>query len=142
MTFTLLEVVAVAVGIAVIAGVIAFVQLSRRLAGTAREVEHAARRVTALAPSVQALFDNGEAEMRELRELTRKTSEIASDVQAVTGEASAATSHVVRALEGHVAGRYSALIAGARAGLDVLRHVRGNGSDKADRHDDVLTADR
>jgi hypothetical protein len=138
MTFTLFEVITGITCIAVIVGSVSLVRLTRRLSGTAREIEYAARRIAALAPGVQSLIDDGHAELEELRSLTRKTSEIAGDVQAVTGEASAATAGMVRAFENRVVNRYAAIIAGARAGIDVLRSVRrGNGTE---RHEQEIGA--
>jgi len=139
MTFTLLEVVAGITCVAVIAGVIAFARLTRRLSGTAREIEYAARRVSALTPAVESLIDDGRAQLEELQSLTHNTSQIVGDVQAVTGEASAATVNVVRLLEDRVVGRYAAIIAGTRAGLNVLRRARGgNGSETDERRIGVL----
>jgi hypothetical protein len=138
MTFTLFEVITGITCIAVIVGSVSLVRLTRRLSGTAREIEYAARRIAALAPGVQSLIDHGHAELEELRSLTRKTSEIAGDVQSVTGEASAATAGMVRAFENRVVNRYAAIIAGARAGIDVLRSVRrGNGTE---RHEQEIGA--
>jgi len=133
MTFTLLEVIAGITALAVVVGMVAFARLALRLTGTARAIEYTAQRVAALTPGMQSLLDNAHAELEELQSLTRKTSQIAGDVQAVTGEASAATTNLVRALEDRVVGRYAAIVAGARAGLDVLRRVRGNGSQAIDR---------
>lgn len=134
MTFTLLEVVAGITCIGVVAGVIAFARLTHRLSGTAREIEYAARRISALTPAVQSLIDDGRAELEELRSLTHNASQIVGDVQTVTGEASAATVNAVRLLEDRVVGRYAAIIAGARAGLSVLRRARGgNGSETDER---------
>lgn len=134
MTITLLEFLAIVTSVAVIVAVVALVRLASRITRTARELEHATKRVAALTPNVQALLDNGEAALLELRALTRSTSQIATDVRAVTGEAHAATSHLVEILEGRAAGRYAAIIAGARAGLNVLRRVRsGNGSEATDQ---------
>jgi hypothetical protein len=142
MTFTLLEVLAGIACVAVVVGAVSFTRLARRLTGTAREIEYAARRVAALAPAVQSLIDDGHAELEELRSLTRKTSEIAGDVRAVTGEASVATANLVRALEGRIVDRYAAIVAGARAGLDILRHARSsNGSNTMEQEIDAL-ADR
>src|SRR5512145_87936 len=120
MTFTLLEVTAGITCVAVVVAALSIVRLVRRLTTTAREIEYAARKFATLAPAVQSLIDDGQAELQELRSLTEKTSQIAGDVQAVTGEASAATANLVRSFEDRVVGRYAAIIAGARAGLDVI----------------------
>jgi len=141
MTISLLEFVGILTLIAVIIGVVAFVRLANRITRTAREMEHATKRVAALTPNVQALLDNGEAGLVELRALTRTTSQIAGDLRAVTGEARAVTAHLVSILESRATSRYGAIIAGARAGLDVLRHVRGrNGSDEIDERAGIPAA--
>ena len=141
MTISLLEFVGILGLIALIVAVVAFVRLANRITRTARELEHATKRVAALTPNVQALLDNGEAGLVELRALTRTTSQIAGDLRAVTGEARAATAHLVGILEHRATGRYAAIIAGARAGLDVLRRVRGgNGSDSIEERVGISAA--
>ena len=133
MTISLLEFVAIITLIAVIVAVVAFVRLANRITRTVRELEHATKRVAALTPNVQALLDNGEAGLAELRALTRTTSQIAGDLRSVSGEARAVTAHVMGLVESHGTTRYAAIISGARAGLDVLRRVRsGNGSETTD----------
>ena len=141
MTFTLLEVTAGITCVAVVVAVLSIVRLVRRLTGTAREIEHTARKFATLAHAVQSLIDDGHAELQELRSLTEKTSQIVGDVKAVTGEASAATTNLVRALESRVVGRYAAIIAGARAGFDVLRRARGGNGSEADERQIGALAD-
>ncbi len=144
MTFTLFEIVATIVAVAVVAGAIAVVRLTRRLTSTAREIEYAARRITALAPVAQGVLERCEAELEDLRALTHTTSQLVGDVQKVSGEARAATAEFVRTLEGGVADRYGAIVASARAGLAALRRMRGgNGPDAVKRNPGTLgLADR
>jgi hypothetical protein len=59
--------------------------------------------------------------------MTRGASEIVGQVRTVTGEASTATLKAVRGIEHQLLDRYNAIVAGARAGLEVLKRVRGNG---------------
>jgi hypothetical protein len=134
MTFTLIELVAVLVTIGFAVGLFYFVKMAKQLRSTAAELEYTARRVSELAPAAQRLLVNGESELEELRILTQKTSQVAGHVHAVTGEASTATLHLLRGLEDGVANRYGAIVAGARAGLAMLKRRRGNGSHE-DRYD-------
>lgn len=137
MTFTLLELVAVLVTMGLAVALVYFVKVAKQIRRTAAELEVTARRVSELTPGIQKLLSHGEAELEELRVLTKTTSEVAGHVHAVTGEASAATVQLIRGLEGQVVNRYGAMfdrygaiVAGARAGLALLKRTRGNGSDE------------
>ncbi len=129
MTFTLLELVAVLVTMGLAVALVYFVKAAKQIQRTAAELEVAARNVSELKPGIQRFLSQGESELEELRVLTRTTSEVAGHVHAVTGEASTATVHLIQGLEGQVVNRYSAIVAGARAGLALLKRTRGNGSD-------------
>ena len=129
MTFTLLELVAVLVTMGLAVALVYFVRTAKQVQRTAAELEVAARNVSELKPGIQRLLSHGESELEELRVLTRTTSEVAGHVHAVTDEASTATVQLIRGLEGQVVNRYSAIMAGARAGLALLKRTRGNGSD-------------
>jgi HPt (histidine-containing phosphotransfer) domain-containing protein len=143
MTFTLTEMLAVLATIGLAVGVIAFVLLAKRLARTAAALEDTARRVNALMPTAQRLLASGESQLEELRTMTRTATQIVDHVHAVSGEASTATINVLRGLEDNVANRYGALLAGARAGLAVLKRVRGNGSNGGpDEAHDTIYAER
>lgn len=76
MSFTLLEIVAMIAAVAVIASAIGVTRVARRLTRTACEIEYAARRITALTPTAQGVLEHCEAELEDLRTLTRKTSQI------------------------------------------------------------------
>lgn len=133
MTFTILEVVAVLATIGLAVAVVFFVHFARQITRTAAEFENTARRVSELVPAAQRVLGNAESELEELRMLTHKTSQVAGHVHAVTGEASAATVNALRGFEGTFTNRYGAIVAGARAGLAVLKAVKraqGNGSDR------------
>jgi hypothetical protein len=130
MTFTLLELVAVLATIGLAVAVVFFVHFAKQLTRTAAELENTARRVSELIPAAQRVLGSAESELEELRILTHKTSQVAGHVHAVTGEASAATVNLLRGLEGRFTNRYGALVAGARAGLAVIKGARGNGSDR------------
>jgi dTDP-glucose pyrophosphorylase len=137
MTFSLLELVAVLAMMGLAVALVYFVKTTNQVRRTAAELEVTARRVSELTPGIQRLLSHGESELEELRLLTQRTSQVAGHVEAVTGEASAATVQLIRGLEGQVANRYGAVVAGARAGLALLKRVRGNGSNGAswDAHD-------
>lgn len=125
MTFTLTEVLMILVAFAVAVFVGIFARLSFQLNKTASEMEETARRARDLVPATRSLLEQAESDLRDVRDLTRRTTKIAEDVQAVTGEASALTVQVLQALEGPVSDRARAAVVGARAGFEALRHGRG-----------------
>jgi len=126
---TMIEVFIGANSLALVAGVLILARLAARIGGAADDVGTAARRVTDLTPNARALIETGHDELAELRSLIRTTAAVANDVRDVSGQASTATSHLVRGLESEVFARYRAVFAGARAGIGMLRRFRdGNGS--------------
>ena len=129
MQFTVLELVAVLVAIGFAIGIVYFVRLTKQVRKTAAELEQTLRRVAELTPAAQRLLANGESELEELRRLTQQTSLVASHVNAITGEASAATLQLIRGLEHNVLDRVSAIAAGARAGFAALHHGNGRYED-------------
>jgi hypothetical protein len=125
----MIEVFIGANSLALVAGVLILARLAARIGGAADDVGTAARRVTDLTPNARALIETGHDELAELRSLIRTTAAVANDVRDVSGQASTATSHLVRGLESEVFARYRAVFAGARAGIGMLRRFRdGNGS--------------
>ena len=126
---TMIEVFIGANAVALVAGVLVLARLAGRIGRAADDVGVAARRVAELTPGARALMETGHEELQSLRLLTRTTAAVAKDVRAVSGTASAVTSTIVRGLERDLFDRYLAIFAGARAGIDMLRHFRdGNGS--------------
>lgn len=134
MQFTVLEMVAVLVAIGFAIGIVYFVRLTKQVRKTATELEQTLRRVAELTPAAQRLLANGESELEELRRLTQQTSQVASHVNAITGEASAATLQLIRGIEHNFLDRVSAVAAGARAGFAVLRHGNGRYYDDDSSH--------
>lgn len=130
---TMIEVFIGANSLALVAGVLVLARLASRIGRAADEVGLAARRVTELAPSARALIETGREELESLRLLTRTTNAVADDVRAVSGQASAVTSHLMRGFESEIFDRYRAVFVGARAGIGMLRRFRGgNGSRKSE----------
>jgi hypothetical protein len=126
---TLLETLMVVNAIALVAGVFVLARLSARIGQAADDVGLAARRIAELTPAARALIETGRDELEALRSLTSTTTAVAENVRAVSGQASAVTSHLLRGFESEVIDRYRAVFAGARAGIDMLRRFRGgNGS--------------
>jgi len=126
---TMLEALVGIIALALAIGVFVLVRLAARLGRAADDVGFAARRTGELMPAAHDLIDSAHSELKTLRSLTRSATDVADDVRAVTGHASAVTSHVLRGFESEVANRYMAIFAGLRAGVGVLRQVRGgNGS--------------
>jgi uncharacterized protein YoxC len=126
-TFTLAEVLTIVGVIAGVVFVVIFARLAFQLNNTAAEMEKTARNFNELVPPARRLLEQSQGAFEEIRELTRRTTKIADDVQAVTGEASTLSLQVLRALEGQIGDRARAAVAGARAGFTALR--RGDGSE-------------
>jgi hypothetical protein len=126
---TMIEVIIGANVLVLVAGVLVLARLASRVGRAADDVGLVARRLAELTPAAHALIESGREELESLRLLTRATTAVANDLRAVSGQASAVTSHLARGFESEVFDRYRAVFAGARAGLGMLRRFRGsNGS--------------
>jgi hypothetical protein len=126
---TLLEGMIGIIAIALLIAVIVLTRLARRIGAAADDVGLAARRVAELAPAARGLIESGQAELTALRSISGTAEDVVDDVRAVTSQASYLTSRVLRGFESELIDRYRAIFAGARAGFDVLRQLRGgNGS--------------
>ena len=124
---TMLEMIIGIVALALLIGVVVLARLAVRIGRAADEVGLAARRVAELAPAARGLIESTQLELQALRSFTGTTTQVVNDVRAVTGQASAMATQIMRGFE--VTNRYRAIFAGARAGFDVLRRFRsGNGS--------------
>ena len=122
MTFSLVEVLLLLVTIILGIGVAVFLRLATRMSGTADEMTQLTRRVAELIPGIRVFVDDAEAVTKELRAVTETTSEIAENIQAVTGAASQVTARLARGFDGQM----GAAIAGARAGLEALHHGKAS----------------
>jgi uncharacterized protein YhaN len=129
MTFSLVEVLLLLMTIALGIGVAVFLRLATRMSHTAAEMTQVSRRVAELVPGFRAFIDDAESVTKKLQVLTETSSEIAENIHAVTGAASNVTARLSRGFDGQV----GAAIAGARAGLEALRHSQSdNGSQSMD----------
>jgi hypothetical protein len=126
---TLLEGIVGTIALTLVIGVFVLARLAVRLGRAADQVAFTTRRVGELVPAARGLIESGHSQLESLRSLTHSATDVADDVRAVTGRASAVTSQVLRGFESVVANRYLAVFAGARAGFDALQRFRGgNGS--------------
>ncbi len=133
---TLLEGMIGIIAVSLLIGMFVLARLAGRIGGAADSVGLAARRAAELAPAARGLIESGQAELTALRSITRTAAGVAQDVRAVTNQASAVGSEVLQGFESEVIGRYRAIFAGARAGFDVLRRLRGgNGSAETEQFD-------
>ncbi len=128
---TLLEGIVGTIALTLVIGVFVLARLAVRLGRAADQVAFTTRRVGELVPAARDLIESGHSQLESLRSLTHSATDVADDVRAVTGRASAVTSQVLRAFESIVANRYLAIFAGARAGFDVLRRFRGGNGSRA-----------
>jgi len=113
-----------------IAGVIfliIFARLAIQISHTAAEVERTVRNLNELVPPARRLLEQTESDLEEIRELARRTTKIAEDVEAVTGQASTMTVQLLKGLEGQILDRAKAAVAGVKAGVTALRQ-RGDGT--------------
>jgi hypothetical protein len=134
---TTLEIVIGIIAIALFVAVIVLARLMRRIGRAADDVGLAARRLGELTPAARALLESSRGAMESVRLVTNTTAHVVEDVRAVSGQASAVTSHFLQGFDSEVIGRYRAVFAGARAGIDLLRHFRsGNGSNGAQSVDE------
>ena len=130
---TLLEGIMGVIAIALLVGVLALTRLAIRIGRAADDVGLAARRVGELTPAAHELIAHARAELEALRSLTSISTRVVEDVRAVSGQASAVASQLSRGFDNDIVDRYRAILAGARAGFDVLRRFRsGNGHQSAD----------
>lgn len=126
MTFTLVEVLIGVMALAMMIGLTVFIRLAGQVVRMAYQVEQVSRAVAELTPSVQRVVDQGAVEIEKMRTITATAGQIVSEIHSVTEAASEVTTQFARGFGGQVT-RYRALLAGARAGFEVLRHARGNG---------------
>jgi predicted phage gp36 major capsid-like protein len=123
----MLEMIIGIIALALLFGVVVLARIAVRIGRAADELSLTARRVAELAPAAHGMIESAQSELQALRSLTGTTTRVVDDVQAVTGQASAIASQIMRGFE--LTNRYRAIFAGARAGFDVLRRFRsGNGS--------------
>lgn len=122
MTFSLVEVLVLFMTIALGIGVAAFLRLAMRMGRAADEMTQATRQIAEVIPGIKVFVGDAEAVTRDLRAVTKTTSAIADNVHAITGAASDVTERLARGFDGQM----GAAIAGARAGLEALRHGRSD----------------
>jgi len=133
---TLLEGMIGIIALSLLVGIFVLVRLASRIGAAVHSVDLAARHFVELAPAARGLIESGQAELTALRSISRTAEGVADDVRAVTSQASALSSEVLRGFESEVIDRYRAIFAGARAGFDVLRRFRGsNGPVEAEDFD-------
>lgn len=134
----MLEIIIAVIALALLVGVVVLTRLTRRIGRAADDVGLAARRITELTPAARALLESSRGAMESVRLVTSTTAHVVEDVRAVSGQASAVTTHILQGFDSEVIGRYRAVLAGARAGVDLLRHYRsGNGSHGAQSAEEV-----
>lgn len=134
MTFSLVEVLLLLMTIALGIGVAVFMRLATRMSNAAAEMTQVSRRVAELVPGFRTFMDDAEAVTKKLQALTETTSEIAENIHAVTGAASEVTTRFARGFDGQM----GAALAGARAGLEALRHGQSdNGSQGGEIEDQM-----
>jgi len=131
MTFTLVDVLLMAIVVMMGGALVVFGRLAFQLNRTAMEVERVARNVADVTPRIGNVLDQAEADLAQVRELTHNTARIAGDLQAVTHEASNLSVAAVPLKKGQVSSQARAVMAGARTGYEAFRRARHNGQSES-----------
>lgn len=122
MTFTLTEVLLLLITVMLLVLAGAAVVLGNRAATALSRFQETAERLNALEPQVRRVLESLEVELARVESLTAKTDRMADDVVTVTHESRRVALDLLRDLEEYrIPARYQAAVAGAKAGLSVLR---------------------
>ncbi|MFO7655307.1 MAG: hypothetical protein R6X25_16020 [Candidatus Krumholzibacteriia bacterium] len=122
MTFSLTEVLLLLAVIAFVVLAMVFVAVGLRLRRAIERFEETAARVNALEPQVSRLLGQVEIEMTEVQRVTAKADHVVANVAAVSDESRRIALDLLHDLEDlKLTQRYRAAVAGARAGISVLK---------------------
>ncbi len=95
-----------------------------RLMRVAEEFGRAAATFHELRPRLERTLDDADQELQQIRELNESVNGVVADVRSVTAEASDLAVRSLEAIDAiRLPDRYRALVAGARAGYEVLKHA-------------------
>jgi hypothetical protein len=132
MTFTvsLTELLLVFMALVLTAGTFMMFFVARRVRDTADSVTQVSAELVELMPSVRRLLDEATTELNQLQQLTTRTTSVAENVDAMTGEMKVG----VTALK--LARRSQAAVSAAKAGLAMLNSHTENNSTNGGRKDE------
>jgi len=129
MTFSLVEVLVLLMTIGVLILVIVLARTGQKLSSAIEGFEETTQRVNALEPQVRRVLEKLEGELDDLQRVTARTEQVAANVAEVSDESRRVVLDLIHDLEElQVPERYRAAVAGAKAGLAVLKAAnRRNG---------------
>jgi uncharacterized protein YoxC len=126
MTFSLVEVLVLLMTIGVLILVVVLSRTGQKLGRAIESFEETTKRVNALEPQIRSVLEKLEGELDDLQKVTRQSQKVAADVAEVSDESRRVVLDVIHDLESlQLPERYRAAVAGAKAGLAVLRSASG-----------------
>lgn len=129
MTFSLVEVLLLLMTIGILILVVVLARTGHKLGSAIEGFEETTRRVNELEPQVRRVLEKLEGELDDLQRVTRRTEQVADHVAEVSDESRRVVLDLLHDLEElQLPERYRAAVAGAKAGLAVLRAANGRGS--------------
>ncbi len=128
MTFSLVEVLMLLITIGTVVLIIMLARMGQKIGSAAEGIEATSHRVNALEPDVRRLINKLEAQVDDLRRVTEQTERVATNVATVTDESRRVALDLIHEVEDlQLPERYRAAVAGAKAGIAVLRAANHNG---------------
>ena len=129
MTFSLAEVLMLLLTIGGLILVVVLVRAGQKLGSAIEGFQETTRRVNGLEPQVRRVLEKLEEELDDLQRVTERTEQVAANVAEVSDESRRVVVDLIHDLEElQLPERYRAAVAGAKAGLAVLRAAnRHNG---------------
>lgn len=129
MTFSLVEVLLLLMTIGILILVVVLTRSGQKLGNAIEGFEETTRRVNGLEPQVRRVLEKLEEELDDLQRVTRRTEQVADHVAEVSDESRRVVLDLLHDLEElQLPERYRAAVAGAKAGLAVLRAANGRSS--------------
>jgi len=126
MTFSLVEVLLLLTTIAVLVLVVILSKTGQKLGKATEQIEETARRANALEPQIRIVLKKLEDELDHLQSVTARTERVVANVAEVSDESRRVALDLVHDLEDlQLPQRYRAAVAGAKAGMEVLRAANG-----------------
>lgn len=129
MTFSLVEVLLLLMTIGILILTIVLARTGQKLGKASEGFEETTRRVNELEPQIRRVLAKLEGELDSLQRVTRRTEQVAGHVAEVSGESRRVVLDLLHDFEEiQLPERYRAAVAGAKAGLAVLRAANGRSS--------------
>lgn len=129
MTFSLVEVLLLLMTIGILVLLIVMTRVGQKFGNAIEGFDATTRRINELEPQVRRVLVKLEEELDDLQRVTKQTEQVAGHVAEVSDESRRIVLNLLHDLEDlQLPERYRAAVAGAKAGLAVLRAANGRGS--------------